>query len=119
MRNHRLWTVVLETGILAGLLPAVRGEGAFEREILPVLRSRCVRCHGPQKQDGRLRLDSRQTLLRGGRSGPAVLAGDSAHSPLFRAIIDLDPGLRMPPEEPPLPEQDIDRIRIWIDLGAP
>ena len=55
----------------------------FETSIRPLLSERCFRCHGPGKERGDLRLDSRARLLKGGETGPAVIAGDpekeSAH----------------------------------------
>jgi hypothetical protein len=99
--------------------PALAGGPRFETEILPLFERHCFRCHGPGKQKGRLRLDSRDAVLRGGKSGPAVLPGDGSQSLLYRAITDPDPDTRMPQEAPPLRGADIERIRAWIDQGAP
>ena len=44
----------------------------FERQVRPVLVGTCLRCHGPEKQNGGLRVDSRDALLKGGDSGPAT-----------------------------------------------
>ncbi len=109
--------------------PAAAPEGAraapqadlgirFEGDIQLLFEAHCVRCHGPQKQRGLLRLDSRGALLAGGKSGPAVRPGDSAHSLLYRAVTDPDPATRMPQQAPPLSADQIDRIRTWIDQGA-
>jgi uncharacterized membrane protein len=95
------------------------GATRFDMEILPLLERHCFRCHGPKKQKGRLRLDSRDWLGRGGKSGPAILPGDASRSILYRAITDTDPDTRMPQEAPPLPPEAIERIRSWIDQGAP
>src|SRR5437870_5537911 len=56
---------------LAGTPPAVN----FARDVWPVLRRACADCHGPDKQKGKLRLDSRAAVLKGGESGPAVVPG--------------------------------------------
>lgn len=90
----------------------------YDTDVRPIFQEHCVRCHGPQKQRGLLRLDSRQAVLDGGKSGPAVRAGDSAHSRLYRAVTDPDPATRMPQKAPPLPADLVDRIRTWIDQGA-
>jgi uncharacterized membrane protein len=95
------------------------GRITFEGTTGPLFQEHCVKCHGPRKQKGRLRLDSRDAVLRGGKSGPAVLPGDSAHSILFRAITDPNPDTRMPQEAPPLPAEKIEEIRAWINEGAP
>src|SRR5436305_12919574 len=58
----------------------------FEKEVRPLLVSSCQRCHGPKKQKGDLRLDSRAAVLKGGASGPAVVAGKPDQSLLVRAV---------------------------------
>jgi hypothetical protein len=47
----------------------------FERDVRPLLADRCLKCHGPQKQKGGLRLDSRASILQGGETGPAAVPG--------------------------------------------
>ncbi|MCA9218856.1 MAG: hypothetical protein KDA71_00935, partial [Planctomycetales bacterium] len=58
----------------------------FEQHVRPLLVERCYECHGPEKQKGDLRVDSRAALLVGGESGPAVVPGDSAASLLIEAV---------------------------------
>jgi hypothetical protein len=74
----------------------VAAETFFETKIRPVLDGRCVKCHGPAKVRGGLRLDSRAALLQGGDRGPAVIPGDPAQSVLIQAIRHSD-DLQMPP----------------------
>ena len=50
----------------------------FDREIRPILQKRCVMCHGPAQQMSGLRFDRREDALRGGYSGPAIVAGKAA-----------------------------------------
>ena len=57
----------------------------FEKHVRPTLIEQCVRCHGPDKQQGGLRLDSREGWANGGDSGPAIIAGQ-ADSLLLQAI---------------------------------
>ncbi len=47
----------------------------FENRVRPLLVDRCVKCHGPRKQESNLRLDSRVAMMQGGDSGPAIVAG--------------------------------------------
>ncbi|MDB4796834.1 hypothetical protein OAG77_01405, partial [bacterium] len=70
----------------------------FELSIRPVLASECLQCHGEKKQKGGLRLDSREAILSGGDSGPALVLGDPAGSLMLAALRYED--LEMPPENP-------------------
>ena len=59
----------------------------FEQQIQPLLQTRCVKCHGPRKQEGRLRLDARSIVLEGGVSGPALDAGKPGKSLIFQRVM--------------------------------
>jgi len=76
-----------------------------------------VSCHNASFQTTHLRLDDKNTALRGGDSGPAILPGNAAESLLIRRISGSDLGLRMPPTRA-LPDREIEMLRIWIDQGA-
>jgi mono/diheme cytochrome c family protein len=67
---------------------------------------------------GKLRLDSEAAILRGGVSGPAVIAGKSADSLLLKRILVLTDAPRMPMSGPPLPAAQVALIRAWIDQGS-
>jgi len=81
-------------------------------EIARVLAGSCLRCHGPELEKGRLRLDRAEGLER------VVVPGDLEESELwFRASLpEGDPDL-MPPEGPRLPERDLALLRRWIEQG--
>ena len=65
--------------VCAGIQQSVaRNAAHFEQHVRPILAAKCLKCHGPKKQEGRLRLDSRAAMLRGGDSGPAIVAGKPA-----------------------------------------
>jgi uncharacterized membrane protein/mono/diheme cytochrome c family protein len=88
--------------------------------IAPVFKKHCVLCHGSGKSKGGLRLDSYASVMRGGKDGKIVAAGDAGGSELIRRI-SLDSAAKdfMPAEgKPPLVESDRDLLRIWIDSGA-
>ncbi|MCP4189482.1 MAG: DUF1553 domain-containing protein [Planctomycetaceae bacterium] len=89
----------------------------FERKIRPVLIEHCYDCHSPQADElhGNFSLDSRESLLRGGDSGPAVVPGDPAASLLWQAIRYDD--LEMPPNGK-LPAEVIADFEHWIKSGA-
>ncbi len=88
----------------------------FEREVWPILVQQCIGCHGPDEQQGQLRLDSRKAALHGGVSGQ--LFGDSAvGSLLLHRLTSRDADERMPLDEDPLSEAQIDVLARWIDSG--
>lgn len=95
------------------------GEIDFQRDIAPILRAQCLRCHGPDRQKGHFRLDRREDALRGGEDGPAIVPGERSRSPLFRRVQEKDPGARMPQKAEPLPPGKIELLGRWIDQGAP
>src|SRR6516165_2069188 len=69
----------------------------FEKNVRPILATRCQGCHGPAKQKGGLRLDARAAVLAGGAAGPAVVPGDPASSLLVDAI-NYGETRQMPPK---------------------
>jgi len=103
----------------AGILNAgAAAKVDFAKEILPTFQE-CVKCHGPEKQKGKMRLDSRDAALKGGKTGPAFVAGDSAKSELVRRIsLPKSDDDFMPSEGEPLSKEKIDLIKKWIDDGA-
>ena len=91
----------------------------FERDIAPVLKKRCWRCHGEDKQKSGLRLHRRADMLRGGDSGsPAVVPGKPERSYLLEVVKHLDPELKMPPKGGKIPAKEIDLLTRWIREGA-
>jgi mono/diheme cytochrome c family protein len=103
----------------AKLPPAASGVMEFARDIEPIFVKNCYACHGPQKQRGGLRLDDGAAALKGGNSGPEIVAGRPAESRLLIAVSRLDAELVMPPKEKtPLTREEIGRLRAWIEQGA-
>lgn len=87
-------------------------------QIKPLLKKHCFACHGTLKQNAQLRLDSGHLLLKGGESGPAVIAGKPADSPLLERIKETDTDLKMPQQGVPLKPAEIALIENWIQQGA-
>lgn len=90
----------------------------FESKIRPVLIKECYGCHSNKAGNvrGGLRLDTKQLMLLGGSSGPAVVPGSPDDSLLYTAMMHLD--FEMPPRRR-LPEDVLEDFRKWIEMGAP
>ena len=100
--------------------PATAGRQIeFARDVQPIFKQHCLKCHGPQKQEGGLRVDNRASLLRGGDSGEAaVVVKNSKRSRLMQLITHDDIDQRMPPSGPALSSRQISDLRDWIEQGA-
>jgi hypothetical protein len=112
----------LLAAVLAGLVSASRAGAQtpvdFDRDVKPLLRDKCIACHGPSQQNGGLRLDRRQSAMLGGGNGVAILPGNAARSPLvWRVSGPTVFGPQMPPTGPLRPD-DIALLTRWIDAGA-
>src|SRR6267143_850125 len=94
------------------------GSVVFATQVRPILASRCYPCNGPDIQQHGLRMDSLQGLLMGGMNGKVVIPGNSQESHIVRRLLGLEQP-QMPYGGPPLPPEQIDLIRKWIDEGAP
>jgi mono/diheme cytochrome c family protein len=89
----------------------------FATEVRPLLMTRCVSCHGPDKQEGGLRLDSADAARQGGDTGPAIVPGDLDASLLVKAIRFDDPEFQMPPKDR-LADSQIATLTRWVGQGA-
>lgn len=115
MHTMSRWMVLLCCWLTSTTLLAV--EADYLRDIKPLLAANCYACHGALKQEGGLRLDTAQSLKRGGDSGSAI---DHQAEPciLIARVGSSDSTLRMPPEGKPLTEQQINLLSQWIASGA-
>lgn len=95
-------------------------EAFFVARVVPILESHCTVCHGAEKQKGRLRLDSYEALMKGGKNGAVVQPGDAMESELFRRIIlPPDDDEVMPADGKPLLQpEEVKVIELWIAAGA-
>jgi cytochrome c551/c552 len=89
----------------------------FVDEVLPLLEAKCVSCHGPEKQEGGLRLDSLASAREGGERGPALVPGDLEKSLLVKAISFRDADFQMPPKQK-LSDKEINALTEWVKAGA-
>ena len=93
----------------------------FESKIRPVLATKCYRCHSQQaeKVKAGLFLDTRDGVLKGGESGPAIVPGEPEKSLLIKAVRYTDPDLQMPPKGQKLSDDQIADLVAWVKMGAP
>ena len=113
------------------LLPAfvfgARGGGEddgvefFDKKIRPLLVEHCYKCHSAQseKAKGGLLLDTLDGLLKGGDTGPVIVAGEPERSLLIKAVRYLDKDLQMPPKGKKLPDANIADLVTWVKMGLP
>src|SRR5438128_7446732 len=98
--------------------PSTEAADFIEKEVRPLLVARCYKCHGDlAKPKGKLRLTSRATIVQGGESGPAAVAGKSAESLLIQAIQYTD-AVKMPPTGR-LSDREINVLTRWVQMGLP
>jgi hypothetical protein len=107
----------LALGVLG--IAAARGDDrpaapTWEGQVLPLVKARCVKCHGPAKREGKLNLATPRGVARGGADGGVVVPGRPEESLLWERI-EAD---EMPPEEP-LAAEEKALLRRWIERGAP
>src|SRR4051794_4191878 len=103
-------------------LPVLRADEAsdardfFELRIRPVLAKNCFACHTSSSLGG-LQLDSRESMLKGGNSGPAIVPGKPEQSLLIQAVSHTHARLKMPPQGR-LKEEEIAGLAAWVKAGA-
>jgi len=132
MIPERLATGLVLSCILACLLGAqepaappskatadAAGLTLFENKVRPILVQHCFKCHGPDSGEGKaeLRVDSLESLLQGGVSGPAIVRGEPERSQLILAVRH-DGNVSMPPKKK-LAQGEINALTAWVKMGAP
>ncbi len=94
----------------------IRPAPSYGRDVVPILRTACIGCHGAQNGASGLDVTSFAMLMKGGKGGPSILAGKSGDSKLVKMLLGT-----VQPKMPPgggMKQADIDKIRAWIDAGA-
>jgi len=101
-------------------IPNVQQALAYQDVIKPILTSKCYKCHGPNKQKGKLRLDMPDFILKGGKGGKAIVAGNTDESELIkRILLSKESDDHMPPiEQSQLTKTELDLIHWWVSSGA-
>jgi cytochrome c553 len=92
----------------------------FEKRIRPLLAQNCYKCHSHagEKLKANLFLDSRDGVLKGGDTGPAIVPGNPRRSLVITAVKWTDPDLQMPPKTK-LGDDAIADLEEWVKMGAP
>ena len=91
----------------------------FNNKVKPLLQNKCMKCHGPKKQKGGLRLDSLKAIATGGDSGqPIIIPHQPLKSLLYISVTHTDPDLQMP-EKGKMSDEHIQILKQWIKIGAP
>ena len=120
MMKARLYPLVFAaTSVAAGAAGS-----DFSRDIRPILAEHCYHCHGADgaARKAKLRLDEREAALKGGESEePAIVPGQPDKSALMARILSHDEEEIMPPpkEKKPVTPADAEKLRRWIEEGAP
>jgi mono/diheme cytochrome c family protein len=118
--------------------PAAADKVDFVKDVQPIFKASCVKCHGldeakpDKKPAAKYRLDDKDAAFKGGRSGVAIVAGDSKNSLLFKLLsgpvarpdkdedemISPMPKVKRGEKWKALPPEQVEVIRKWIDQGA-
>jgi cytochrome c len=93
----------------------------YTTKVKPIFDANCARCHGGMNHRGGLNIDTRESLLKGGHTGPAIVPGDPSKSLLVTLIRHEGPAsdpMPMPPKGDKLSDADIATMTAWIKAGA-
>ena len=90
----------------------------FVRDVQPLLKRHCFKCHASDKREGGFRLDVRSAAFAGGDEGIAIRKGESGNSSLITRVSGEDPDVVMPPEGDRLTPTEVDVLKQWVDQGS-
>jgi hypothetical protein len=109
----------LAAGALCGFLPALltAQPDSVAKSAQAIFHSNCAACHGDARMSN-LDVRARETILEGGKRGPAIVPGNAEESLLYKAV-RREGELKMPPGDASLPASEISALRDWINAGAP
>lgn len=115
LRVNERTTTEMGTAVTANTDPVV-----YADIVAPILERRCVQCHKEGNSKGRLRMDTYELLLKGGKEGPAIEPGSAEKSnSIVRIELPLDEDEHMPPEgKPQLEAHEVSVLKWWLDSGA-
>lgn len=105
---------VTEPASIAGAAGAAPPVVSFSQDVLPILQSRCVRCHGGEKTEEELNLTGYDNLMAGSEDGAVVIPGDAENSPFIQLVLQG----KMPKRSPRLLPAQIQILVDWVTAGA-
>ena len=114
MRHRIVQLICLFLAVWPSLARADDPPPRFTRDIQPLLKRHCLKCHGPAKREAKLNLSTPGGIIRGGMNGAVLVPHDAQASLLYKRVAEDE----MPPDDP-LPEADKQLLRRWIVAGAP
>lgn len=119
MRIPLIAVLLVPAVVLRAAEPTPEQADFFEKKIRPLFAESCYKCHSStsEKLKGGLLMDSREGLLKGGETGPAIVPGDPDTSLLIKAVRYEDPDLQMPPKHR-LSEAQVADLCVWVKTGA-
>ncbi|MDA1316181.1 MAG: DUF1553 domain-containing protein [Acidobacteria bacterium] len=114
-RSSFVLTAIALLCVFSAHLAAAETAPTFDGDIKAIFDQNCIACHGATEPQAELNLTSKAALVKGGKSGPAIVLGASSASLLMDKIISGT----MPPGDGRLTPDQVDTLRVWIDRGAP
>lgn len=91
---------------------------SFAKDVAPILEKNCTRCHGGDRSNGNLRVDTFAGMKKGGASGPLLVRGNATGSLIMARLAGLGGKPGMPRGGKPLDKKEIFTIGAWIQQGA-
>jgi len=107
-------------GLVSSTLAAADADPDLPKKAIAIFETSCIKCHGPEKQRGELRLDSAEALAKGGENGPVVVPGKPEESKLITGVKrEGDEDYHMPPKaKDALPPDQVKILVDWVAAGA-
>ena len=120
MPRHTL--TVLTLCVFTALGSACTKQVSYSKDVYPILQENCLSCHEPGGKGevaSGFNMATYEAFMKGTKFGPVIVPGSGFSSTLAILIEHKgDPSLNMPHKKHPLPEEDIETIKLWIDQGA-